>query len=161
RGLRDSLARRDPGFKAPARRLHGLLLGPVERALSGQGALAIVPDRPLWEVPIQALGSEGGRYAIEDRAVFYAPSLAVLRQMAPCRAAPSAPAPRLLAVGLSALPQAEAEVRELAKLYGSARSAVYTGPAAQEETVKAEMARYDVVHLATHGVLEDASPMSS
>jgi CHAT domain-containing protein len=62
---------------------------------------------------------------------------------------------------LGPLPQAEAEVRHLQQIYGVSRSEVLTGEQAREDRLKADIPAYDVLHLATHGVLDDASPMYS
>ena len=50
---------------------------------------------------------------------------------------------------------------ELQKLYGENQSRVATGTAATEELFKAEAGNYRVVHLASHAILEDASPLYS
>lgn len=59
------------------------------------------------------------------------------------------------------LPEAERQVRALGALYGAARSRVYTGAEAGEASLKREAGRYTVLHLATHGVLDDSNPMYS
>src|SRR5262249_23028505 len=59
------------------------------------------------------------------------------------------------------LPDAEREVEALEQFYGKTSSKVYIGAAAREEVVKQESARYRILHFATHGVLNDASPMYS
>src|SRR6185295_5222363 len=41
------------------------------------------------------------------------------------------------------------------------RSEVFVGPDAREDRVKAEAGSFAVLHLATHGVLNDSSPMYS
>jgi CHAT domain-containing protein len=85
------------------------------------------------------------------------------------RTAPRA-APSLLALGLStfpgasglaALPEAEAQVRRIGPLYGPGRAAVYVGAEAREDRFKSDAARYSVLHLASHGVLDAASPLYS
>jgi CHAT domain-containing protein len=60
-----------------------------------------------------------------------------------------------------ALPEAERQVRTLGQLYGAAHSRVYTGAEAREDRFKAEAGKYRILHLAAHGVLNDASPMYS
>jgi CHAT domain-containing protein len=40
-----------------------------------------VPSNQLWELPFQALLSQTDRYFLQDHALFYAPSLSVLREM--------------------------------------------------------------------------------
>ena len=59
------------------------------------------------------------------------------------------------------LPEAEKEVNALRQIYGSERSRVYIGAAAREERVKAEIGNYRVVHFATHGILDNRSPLYS
>ena len=65
------------------------------------------------------------------------------------------------AAALAPLPQAETEVNALARLYGARHSRVYVGAAAREDRFKAEAGRYDVVHIAAHGLLDDAKPLYS
>jgi CHAT domain-containing protein len=46
-------------------------------------------------------------------------------------------------------------------LYGNARSKIYIGAEAREDRLKAEAAQARILHFATHGVLNNASPMYS
>lgn len=178
--FRAMIASRDLGFAGPARELYDTLLGPARAQLAGRDALLVVPDGPLWGLPFQALRTPANRYVIEDAAVSYAPSLSVLREMRRARTAPRPPAESLLAVadpvsagatpttgptrmgaGFAPLPEARRQVGAIAPLYGRAASRVYVGAEATEARVKADAARCDVLHLATHGVLDDASPLYS
>jgi CHAT domain-containing protein len=59
------------------------------------------------------------------------------------------------------LPEAERQVKALANLYGAMQSKIYIGAEAREERVKEEASRYKILHLATHGMLNNASPMYS
>jgi CHAT domain-containing protein/Tfp pilus assembly protein PilF len=59
------------------------------------------------------------------------------------------------------LPQAEQEVKTLARIYGLARSRILTGADAREETVKSEIGQYKILHFATHGSFDDQSPLYS
>ena len=166
--FREQLAHRDLRAGDSARRLYGMVLGPMRAALQGKNELVIVPDAILWDLPFQALQSGPNRYVIEDAAVSYAPSVTVLRET--MRRRPTAPASRtLLAFGnpaslasksVPSLPDAEHEVETLALMYG-ASSRVYIGADASEERWKAEVPNYRVVHLAAHGVLDNSSPMYS
>jgi CHAT domain-containing protein len=63
--------------------------------------------------------------------------------------------------GAAMIPESEAEVRAIARLYGAGRSRVCTQAAATESTFRSAAARYGVVHFATHGVLDDSSAMYS
>ncbi len=183
--FRRRLAARDLDFREPARRLYDLLLAPASREIGNRRTLCIVPDGPLWDLPFQALQTEGPALLLERHAVFLAPSLSLLAELASRRPRLSSPASRsarsatLLAIGdpdpgpgaqrlvstlrqgLSQLPEAEQEVRSLAQLYGPGRSTVYTAARASEERVKAEAGRYRVLHFATHALLDDNNPMYS
>ncbi len=124
------------------------------------------------------------RYVVEDHAISYVPSLTVLREMVKDRgrrAKDESGAPTLLAFGnpalggqsgkliksvwrgeeLAPLPEAERQVKELGRLYGLKQSKVYTGDEASEGRIKAEAGKYRIVHLAAHGILNDANPMYS
>ena len=59
------------------------------------------------------------------------------------------------------LPEAEEEVKTLGQLYGAANSRVFIGPEAREKVVKTEAAKYEVLHFATHGLLDNRNPMFS
>lgn len=181
--FRQRLAGRNLDFRAGARRLHDLLLGPAREALAGRRTLAVVPDGPLWELPFQALAPSERTFLAEERAVFYAPSAGVLaaasrlageRRRRPAERALFAVGNPLVAaataeqvrsahrgVTLGPLPDAEAEVAALAGLYGAERSTVVTGAAAAEARIKVEAGRHRVLHFATHGILDDREPLYS
>ncbi|HEX6097412.1 MAG TPA: CHAT domain-containing protein [Thermoanaerobaculia bacterium] len=176
------IAGRDQNYRDEARALYDLLLAPVERYLRGR-TVAIVPHGELWRLPFHALRTRGGRHVAEEMTVFYAPSaaLAAMRPRSGERrdAAPQAEVlafanPRITAAAgrkfravfrdqtaLGALPHAEEEVRALARIYGRERVRIYTGAAAREAVFKQEAERFRILHVATHGVLDDASPLYS
>lgn len=178
--FRRRMENRDYDFQALSQELYSLLLKPAAQQLLGKTSLIISPDGVLWDLPFQVLLSPESRYLIEQAAISYAPSLSVLREMRH-RAKKGRGALSLLALGnpalgnrsielakfakmdtdLQPLPEAANQVRALGRLYGPARSKVITGAAAREELVKAESARYRILHLATHGILNDISPMYS
>jgi CHAT domain-containing protein/Tfp pilus assembly protein PilF len=182
--FRHMLSASDNSFPKPARDLYDLLIKPAAAQLRGKTRLLIVPDDALWELPFQVLRTPRNRYLIDDHAISYAPSLTVLREMIEARhmkESRSLTAPRLLAMGNPALdaksliragiasmgvefdplPEAERQVRALARVYGPAHSQIYVGPAASEEQFKSMAQDYDILHLATHGILDDRSPMYS
>jgi CHAT domain-containing protein/Tfp pilus assembly protein PilF len=119
------VAERNLAIKQTAQQLYDLLVRPVEQQLQGVTKLCIIPDGPLWNLPFQALHQGKSGYLLERYAIFYAPSLSVLREMmsgrnerprtAVERAAPQTatrvqaatpaqrPLPRLLALGNPAL----------------------------------------------------------
>jgi CHAT domain-containing protein/tetratricopeptide (TPR) repeat protein len=181
--FRRQLARRDLGFRVSATRLYALLLKPAEAQLRGKTNLVIVPDDKLWDLPFQSLLTGANRFLIEDAAIAYTPSLTALREMAKRlknQGANSASA-TLLALGnplvgretinrvalamrdekLDPLPETELEVKTLKRLYGLSRSKVYIGAEAREDRVKSEAGQAGILHFATHGILNNASPMYS
>jgi CHAT domain-containing protein len=176
------MANRDYDFQSLSQELYELLLKPAQKQLQNRTNLIISPDNVLWDLPFQVLQSPDLRYLIEDAAISYAPSLSVLREMQLVRNKKQAPAKAsLLALGnpalgdrskelakfvkmdaeLQPLPEAAAQVRALERLYGKTLSRVYTGTAAREELVKEQSAYYRILHLATHGILNDVSPIYS
>ena len=64
-------------------------------------------------------------------------------------------------MGFGPLPEAEKEVKTLARLYGSANSHVFIGADAREALIKTEAPKYEVLHFATHGLLDNRNPMFS
>jgi len=155
---RDSLAARDPGYRAEAQKLYRMLLAPIATQLAGKTSVVIVPDGPLWNLPFHSLVDPDGHHAVERFAISYAPSLTVLRQESRKR-----PQNRnLLAVGSPRgdLPNAAAEARELGHLYG-AGSTVLTGAEATEARWREMAPRSGILHLATHGVLNNSNPLFS
>src|SRR5262245_10569449 len=180
--FRSQLAGRDLGFRASAAKLYELLLKPAQAQLAGKTNLVIVPDDKLWDAPFQALLTGSRRFLIEEAAVAYAPSLTVLREATRRRKRNSdAASANLLALGnpaigqetigratltlrggkLDPLPEAEQEVKALGQLYSAERSKVYIGAEASEDRVKAEAGQARILHFATHGTLNNASPMYS
>jgi CHAT domain-containing protein len=159
------------------------LLGPVVKRLRGKDRLIVVPDGPLWELPFQALSTSGQRYLLDDAVIAYAPSVTVLRETMALQRRPLAGegALTLLAMGnpaiedaaaaksgaplmdgpLEALPDAERQVRSLAQIYGARGSRIYVGADAREDRFKADAGRFRIIHLATHGILNDRNPMYS
>jgi CHAT domain-containing protein len=179
---RRRMENRDYDFQALSHELYDLLIKPAQKQLQNKTSLIISPDNVLWDLPFQTLLSPELHYLIEDAAISYAPSLSVLREMQLASKKEPAPAKAsILALGnpalgtrskalakfakmdaeLQPLPEAATQVQALGRLYGPALSKVRTGPAAREELVKEQSARYRILHLATHGILNDASPMYS
>jgi CHAT domain-containing protein/tetratricopeptide (TPR) repeat protein len=186
--FRGQLAQKGLGFHPLATKLYALLLGPAAAELKGKTNLVIVPDGALWDLPFQALQPTRDRYLIEDLAVSYAPSLTALREMSKRAHPSSAPSSggvglttTLLAFGnpalgaetsseikevfmdadLAPLPQAESQVHQLGRLYGSAQSKIYTGAEATEDRLKAEAPNARILHIAAHGIVNNASPLYS
>lgn len=183
--LRKYLSEKDLRYQQPARELYDLLLKPAEAQLQGKTRLIIVPDGPLWEVPWQALMPAPNRFLVEEKTISTAPSLTFLREMTRAReqrktTGKATGANTILVVGnpalgnaemlaqraelmgdqLIPLPFAEQQAVQLGQLY-KANAKVLLGASASESAVKTELVKHRILHLATHGVLDDRNPMYS
>lgn len=168
---------RSQAWQPAAKQLHRLLVAPLEPWTRSATELCIIPDRALWTVPFQALVASDGKPLVERHAVFYAHSLALLRNATAHRQDATS---QLLAFGnpyvgegtraalrsayrtfeLGPLPDAEDEVRALASLYPN-EARVLTNRAARESVFKKDAERYDIIHLAAHAIVDARSPMYS
>ena len=161
--FREQIATRDPGFVSVARKLHTWLLAPAAKELAGKTALVIVPDGELWRLPFQALQTASGRFLVQDTAISYTPSLSVMHAELAVRPA-GAGRPRtvmVLADPSGDTPEADREAQAIATLYGEPNSHVWRGPEATSNVFRSEAGRFDVLHLAAHGVFDDRNPMVS
>lgn len=179
--LRERCGSRDLDFGTPAARLYRALVSPARDVLRGARRVIVVPDGALWDLPFQALLSPRGRFLIEDVTLSYVPSLSVLKDMQAHPRARARAEGALLAIGnpelgtaaarrsgsallsspLEPLPETEAQVRDIARLYDPHASTVRVGAGARESWLKAELPHYRILHLATHGVLDGSSPLYS
>ncbi len=172
-----------------ARRLSELLLAPLSARIGQAERLLILADGPLHSMPFAALadpGTTGGRrFLVEAKPVHRAASatvFALLKQERRERRAirltafgdPLYPettprdeeaAPRLRAAlrngfDLTPLPATRGEVESLKRLYPQA-SRIYLGADATEGRAKAVGMETTHLHIASHGLLDDRSPLDS
>jgi CHAT domain-containing protein len=170
--LREAARTLDSGCRKPAgdpdsEALEERLIAPAAKELEGKKRLVIVPCAPLLALPFQALRKGDGPYLLERYAVGYAPSVAALLELAelPRPAAPDALP--LLAVGRPAftkglrdLPASGEEARALGELYGTG-ARVLLSKEATRAALTADAGRARVLHLATHGLVNEARPLFS
>lgn len=166
RVAREMVARPDSdprGADAVLRRLHDLLVGPVQEqgALLDVRRLLVVPYGELEYVPFAALKDrKSGRYVAEDFVVVHVPSAATtafLRESATSRGTVGG------AIGFAPfpdqLPASGPEVEGLRGALGGARKV--EGGAATERRLRQALAESGIVHVATHGILNALNPMFS
>lgn len=162
--FRKQIADRNTNFHAASKELFKLLIAPAIGMLKQKTSLIIVPDAELWNLPFQALEISLNHFLLEDFEVSYVPSITVLREMSNHHTTINTPS--LLAIGnprtqVTVLPESEVEVKKLAMLYDNSRTKVYVGKDATESRFKAEAGSYSILHLATHGIVDNNSPMYS
>jgi len=154
------------------RQLYRLLVEPVEGYLPAEadGRVTIIPHGPLFALPFAGLRDARGRYFLEKYLLEYAPAISVLRFT-------SANGPHvkneeqhflLLAdpagmakFGLPQLPGSRREVTAVANGLPANEVTMLTGTEAQSEAVRSAAGKSTVIHLATHGIVDDAKPFDS
>jgi CHAT domain-containing protein/tetratricopeptide (TPR) repeat protein len=166
---------RGRGVSAPraTRELHRLLVEPVLESLSRAATrrLIVIPHGPLSALSFAALQDAQGRYLVEDYAISYVPAGWMLaRPAAPSGATPAsyllvgAPAAVVGDDGQRRLPPLPGANRELARVAARLRGRPTLrlhGPDASEARFRAAAANASVVHVATHGVILDDTPLDS
>jgi CHAT domain-containing protein len=128
----------------------------------------------LWNLPFQALMTASGHYLIEDHALYCSPSLNVLREMNRTERTNYTRQAALLAfanpvIGKDEqrnedscpLPEAEKEATSIFKVFDPVNGKVFIGHEASEKTFKALAPTYSLIHLATHGVIDNRQPLYS
>ncbi len=169
----ESLAGQHLAYREGAHELYSLLIAPAGKQLRDAETLCIIPDSFLWNLPFQALLTPSERFVIEDHSIYYAPSLSVLREMNRDKAQGLRTDSSLIAFGnpvigkdaqsnaeLCPLPEAEQEVGLIAKSFGTSNK-VLIGRDATENAFKTLAQKYSIIHLATHGVIDNRQPLYS
>lgn len=155
------------------RELHAILIEPIQPMISKDPdtVITFVPYGALFSVPFAALMSPEGRFLVENHTIAYLPAVGVLRATEKLAAnSREHKEDTLLAFGnpitqviafLGALPFSEKEVRKVAALFGPEKAIVQTGAAATRGAFRSRAASSSVIHLATHGLINEERPMDS
>jgi len=148
-------------YEKPLLDLYEVLIQPIEEEISNKKNLVIVPHGMLHYLPFQALLSKEGKYLLESFNISYLPSASVLKY---ARAKNKGNRVDLLAVGnpatgLSPLPAAEVEVKEVSAMFE--KKLALTGQQATKNSVKSQGPRYDMILLSTHGEMIESNPLKS
>jgi CHAT domain-containing protein/Tfp pilus assembly protein PilF len=155
-----------------AAELWNLLISPIAARLDRSRMLCLIPDEALHKLPFAALVSPATRrYLVEDFALAINPSASVLvRTLETTRAQSSGAPERFLGLGnprfnrqrfpnLRALLWADEEVAHAQAFYRKAR--VLSRERATESAITHRMGAYEIVHLATHILIDERSPLLS
>jgi CHAT domain-containing protein/tetratricopeptide (TPR) repeat protein len=170
KGIISGSYRDDESTHVLARELYDLLIGPIADDLDPSMRLCLVPGKFLFLLPFPTLLSPESELLLARFELSYAPSSnAFLASTERAQHFATGKPETLLAVGSPAfardefvglpyLPDAEAEVREIARLY---RTRAYYGAAATKQAFVNSVRDADVIHFAGHYVPVDGDPMSS
>jgi len=164
--------------RVPGQSLHReLLRDALDRLPPDVRQLIVIPDGPLHALPLETLRSEDGRALAERYSVAVVPSatlwyrwvhgaptgptgaLALADPSPPGEAGIHRDAARWLeGLRLPSLPQARAESEAMVAALGEG-GMLRTGDEASEHFLKrSDLARWGVVHLATHAVVDETQP---
>ena len=167
--------------RSSLQQLYQLLIQPIadQLPITASARVIFIPQGSLFSVPFPALQQANGKYLIEQHTILTSPSIQLLsvtheRRMAaqkqPARqnqgavvvGNPSMPkvAPAIGSppVQLSNLPAAEEEAKEIAPIL---KTQAITGANATKAAIVAKLPRARIVHLATHGLLDDVRGLGS
>lgn len=149
-------------------RLHQLLIDPIADLLptDPEQRVIFIPQGSLFLVPFAALQDSDLSYLIERHTLLTAPAIQVLEltrtqrerlAQLPINTALVVGNPIMPAVGnppepLAPLPNAEAEAQEIGRLL---QNSALIGAQATESRVVQQMGQSRIIHLATHGLLDD------
>jgi len=151
-------------WRSPLRRLYEQLLGPVETSglLAGKQHVIVAPHAELHYLPFAALVRPGtpeqllvDRYVIE-----YVPSASVWLGLRNRPARTPGGGALAMAPRPAALPGSQAEVAAVRRAYGE-QALVLVGAPATERAFRTLAPQREIVHLATHGVLNKHNPLFS
>ncbi|EKU96560.1 filamentous hemagglutinin family N-terminal domain protein [Leptolyngbya sp. PCC 7375] len=157
-------------------KLHSLMIEPISDLLPDEQSshVVFIPQGPLFLVPFAALQDDKGDYLIEQHTIRTAPSLQVLSLTQQQQHASSITEDALI-VGnpvmpevswlseendykLPSLPSAEWEAIEIAQSVGTKP---LIANQATESAVTQRLSQASLIHLATHGLLDDTDALNS
>jgi len=161
----------DEDVRRESESLYDLLIRPIQSELDRNRQICVIPEKALNYLPFNTLVTPDGGYLINDYLLTFSPS-ANIYLLCSTEAAKkiSVRDERVLSVGnptidpaafpwLRDLPAAAREARKVVDCYGS--SALLIDEHATKKAVKTELQNADVVHLASHYVVDERSPMLS
>lgn len=168
--------------KEAFQQLHRVLIQPIADLLptNPEAHVIFIPQKSLFLVPFPALQDDGGNYLLEQHTILTAPSIQVLdltrrqRQLLPPRT-PSVQGADVLVLGnptmpslspklgappqpLAPLPGAEQEAINVARIL---KTQAIVGDRGTKAAIVRRMPASRIIHLATHGLLDDIRGLGS
>lgn len=152
--------------------LYKILIAPVRDKLPANAdeVITVVPHAELFKVPFAALTDASGKLLIEEHTLATTPAIGVFRATQKIASDMPQGKDKLLAfgnptlkvvAGLGALPYAEKEVQKLASIFGADNSTIKIGVEANKQNLRELAPGSSVIHLATHGLIDEERPMDS
>jgi len=150
--------------KQKLEQLYQLLIAPIAELLptNPEERVIFIPNRELFLVPFPGLQDTNNQYLVEQHTILTAPAIQILQlthQQQPTSETealvvgnPTMPSVGIPPEQLSPLPGAEKEAIAIAQLLNTT---ALTGNQATKTTVTQKMANARIIHLATHGLLDD------
>jgi len=151
-------------WKNTAGGFYNLLMREWENLIEDKKRLIIVPHRSLHYLPFHTFLNSEGKFLIEKYEITYLPSAGTLGY---CREKNTDKKENLVAFEYgnlerppySPLPWSITEVDAIRKIYP--QNEVYKAEEITEDTIKSSCERADLIHFATHGILDGEAPMLS
>lgn len=148
--------------------LYKILIDPIAELLptDTKTPIIFIPHRELFLVPFSALQDRQEKYLIDKYCIIYSPAIQVLELTYERRQELLGEAQEILVVGnpnpmpngLSSLPYSQDEAAKIAQLFGIQD---IVDLEATEERIRQRLSDARVIHLATHGTLDDNEPLQS
>ncbi|MGB7520280.1 MAG: CHAT domain-containing tetratricopeptide repeat protein, partial [Spirulinaceae cyanobacterium] len=164
-------------YNRDLQQLHQILIEPITDLLptDPDEHIIFIPHRELFLVPFPALQDNEGKYLIEKHTILTAPAIEVLDKTNQRRQQVPGDAQDILVVGnptmpkvsfypgekpeqLSPLENSEKEAKEVAQLL---QAKPITGGQATETAIKPILSNAKLIHLATHGLLDNFRGLNS
>ena len=147
-----------------AKKLYSILFKDTEKYIRKKSRILICPHKVLHYLPFQVLTDDKGTMLVEKYDITYLPSASVLKY---CQDKNTLKKDRLLAfelgnfkVGeLSSLPGTEEEVNSISPYFP--QKEVYSGKDMSADILYKKGGEFDVLHLATHGIMDTEAPLFS
>ena len=151
-------------WRAPSKELYNVLMKNLEGSLKNKKQIIIVPHLSLNYLPFQTLIDSDGKCLVENYNILYLPSGSVLKY---CREKNTLSNEKLTAFNLgelevppySPLPYSKEEVLKIGNLYD--KKEVYSEEEMTLEKVYSASGKGDIIHFATHSILDSEAPMFS
>ncbi len=148
-----------------SRKLHDILISPIESLISQKQVLGIIPHGHLHYVSFASL-TDGKAYLFEKYPLFYSPSASVLQYTFARKNSKKSGEVRVLAMGNPDLgdfnydlPLAEMEANAIK--WNFPKIDILTRERAKESWIRDHIGEYQIIHIASHGEFDPINPLFS